>query len=195
MKRFFLALALCAALLCTGCTNTVELASHPVKATLRPDSGLKSWSSAEYNFSFSYHHTWYAADSTTAIVTLVSPAEDATPGFREYIAFGGFFNTEQKTAAEIADAGVADMQKLFPSVTLEKSNSVQLSGANAELRIFKGHIDDSNLGAADNYFWHQYTWLDRDISYSLTFACTEKMSALYLPEFEFVKSTLVIELS
>ena len=120
MKRFFLALALCAALLCTGCTNTVELASHPVKATLRPDSGLKSWSSAEYNFSFSYHHTWYAADSTTAIVTLVSPAEDATPGFREYIAFGGFFNTEQKTAAEIADAGVADMQKLFPSVTLEK---------------------------------------------------------------------------
>ena len=193
MKRFGLIALLCALLLCTACAGTVSFQEYPVKATLSPSSGLKHWSSPEFDFSFSYDHTWYAVDSTMAVVTLAAPLQDATPGFREYIAFGAFINTENKTAAEIADEGFTDMQALFPLLTLHESRSVTLSDTPAELRVFGGEVADDAIGAPGRYLWHQYTWLTADVAYSITFSCSETMLEAYLPELELVLSTLVIE--
>ena len=78
-----------------------------------PVSGDKTWSSTNFEISLSYPHTWYLSADQTALAMFISPADDRTPDFREYIAVGGEANSEGLSLEEIAQASFDGVKEVF----------------------------------------------------------------------------------
>ena len=185
--------ALVLMLISTGCQPAPQqFTSYPVQGTLNPDSGIRQWSTTDYSIVLTYPHTWFASTDIAAVVQLLSPLADKTPDYREYIIVGVMQPKEGDTDIGIADRSWQDMKEMFPSIELTQSQSQTVAGYNMQLRVFGGHIDNSAIGPEGDYIWYQYSFIAGGLSYSITFAGTQDMLEDYLPVFEYVLDTMVL---
>lgn len=155
-----------------------------------PANGDKTWSSTNFEISLSYPHTWYLSADQTAMAMFISPADDKTPDFREYIAVGGEANSEGLSLEEIAQASFDGVKEVFENIEIISTENVQVGHYDGLLYIFGGEADDEELGPTGTYRWYQYTWLTGSASYSLTLTTTEEMSQEYFEVLNYIKDSL-----
>ena len=155
-----------------------------------PVSGDKTWSSTNFEISLSYPHTWYLSADQTALAMFISPADDRTPDFREYIAVGGEANSEGLSLEEIAQASFDGVKEVFEKIEIIDTQNVQVGQYDGLLYVFGGEADNEELGPTGIYRWYQYTWLTGSASYSLTLTTTEEMSQEYFEVLNYIKDSL-----
>lgn len=155
-----------------------------------PLSGDKSWSSSNFEITLAYPHTWYLSADQTAMAMFISPSEDQTPDFREYIAVGGETNPEGLSMEEIAQSAYEGVKAVFNKIELISTQETKVGQYDGLLYVFGGEADDEKLGPTGQYRWYQYTWLTGGASYSLTLTTSEEMCEEYLAVFNKVKDSL-----
>ena len=195
MKKILILLAVTALLFTAGCSQSLpEFETFAPQATLDAQSGLKQWSTNDRSLIITYPHTWFANKDNYGIVQLFTPLGDATPDYREYIIFGAMQPKEGDTASSVADASWNDMKKMFPDLELIESREVSISGYMMQLRAFSGHVNSDVVGPEGNYVWYQYSFMASELSYSITFSCSEKMFETYKADFDFILDKIEIYL-
>lgn len=155
-----------------------------------PASGDKTWSSTNFEINLSYPHTWYLSADQTALAMFISPADDRTPDFREYIAVGGEANDDDLTLKEIAQNTFKGVQDVFNDIEIISTQDVKVGQYDGLLYIFGGEASNEELGPTGTYYWYQYTWLTSSASYSLTLTTTKEMSEEYFEVLNYIKDSL-----
>lgn len=192
-KKFAVLVMAAAMLLLCACTKAVEFKKSSPIPTLDPEGGWRTWATDNFEITAKYPHTWFSTENTIALMHLVSPAADATPDYREYIALGVLPNEKDKTAAQIADEAIVDMKKLYSGVELIKAEDAKIGEYDAQLRVFGGEIDDEENNMKGRFIWYQYTWLmGEKMSYSLTLSAMEETKEDYLQVFNDVIASLTL---
>lgn len=155
-----------------------------------PGNGDKTWSSTNFEINLSYPHTWYLSADQTALAMFISPADDRSPYFREYIAVGGEANSDGLSLEEIAQASFEGVKEVFEDIEIIETQSVNIAQYDGLLYIFGGEANNEDLGPTGIYYWYQYTWLTGSASYSLTLTTTKEMSEEYFQVLNYIKDSL-----
>lgn len=197
MKTTILTILLAAAVLLAGCGSDLptipDTEDYPPQATLDAQSGYKQWSTIDQSIIITYPHRWFANEgATSAIVTLGTPVGDATPEYREYIAFGVQQPEEGQTEQYIADLTFTDMKQLLPDIELIHGSREYVAGYWMEYRVFGGHVNNANIGPEGEYVWYQYSFIASGMSYSITFACSKQLESTYKADFDYVLNNLIL---
>lgn len=171
-----------------GC-GAATYPAGPTAATLDPMGGYGNWSSQDGTLNLYYPHTWYSFDNTAALLQLLSPLEDTTPDYREYVTVGLMDIPEGKTAKQVADQTSQDLQEYYNGLQVLEAGTVPLGGITAEKRVYTG---TAKQGGLELYF-EQYTWLAGQGSYSLTFVTTLTKKNDYLADFRFIMAHMDIQ--
>lgn len=177
-------------MLCMAACSQSPISPSSMLTAGVPAGGDKSWSSSNFEITLAYPHTWYLSADQTAMAMFISPAQDETPDFREYIAVGGETNPESRTLEEIAQSAYEGVKAVFNKIDLISTQEVKVGQYDGLLYVFGGEADDEKLGPTGQYRWYQYTWLTGGASYSLTLTTSEEMCGEYLEIFNKVKDSL-----